>query len=233
MGGKYSLERSSGRGGTLEYVPKAVGQPRRQGRHGISGKYVVDNSKPSTDLEYDPLSNYSCRLLNRANSRDERPPKRARGALGQEPYTPAPKKHCDAFRSCDARFSDSEDEAEAALGNGTLSASPPQARAGPESQASAKLPCSKGLEPEDGASRETKELAVQYDLGDLGQQPQGLSQGSPATPASTVPATPVQGAFKDAKSKRKRGELLAASHKDRSRKKDKGRAQGKPGERKT
>ncbi|XP_006898050.1 PREDICTED: RNA exonuclease 1 homolog [Elephantulus edwardii] len=237
-GGKYSLERSPARGGALEYVPKAVGQPRRQGRHGTSGKYVVDNSKPSTDLEYDPLSNYSARLLNRAGSRDERPPKRAQGALGQELYTPALKKHCDAFRSYDARFSDSEDEAKEALGNGTLSASPPQARAGPESQASAKLPCSKGLEPEDGALRETKEMAVQYDVGDLGQQPQDPSRGSPATPASTAPpatvlATPVQGAFKDATSKRKRGELLAASHKDRSRKKDKGRAQGKPGERKT
>ena len=74
-GTKYSLAsldrgqgHGGGAGGTLEYVPKAVGQPRRYGRPVSSGKYVVDNSKPSTDLEYDPLSNFSDRKSTRLNS---------------------------------------------------------------------------------------------------------------------------------------------------------------------
>uniref|UniRef100_G3UI03 RNA exonuclease 1 homolog n=1 Tax=Loxodonta africana TaxID=9785 RepID=G3UI03_LOXAF len=152
-GGKYSLERSPGRSGALEYVPKAVGQPRRHGRPIPNSKYVVDNSKPSTDLEYDPLSNYSARLLSRASSRDERAPKRARGVSGREPYTPAPKKHCDPFSGCDARFSDSEDDAVEASSNGPTSTSTPQTPVGAESQASRKLSCKEGLEPEEGGGR--------------------------------------------------------------------------------
>ncbi|KAM6219036.1 RNA exonuclease 1 homolog [Rhynchocyon petersi] len=224
--GKYSLERSPGRGGALEYVPKAVGQPRRHGRPGPSRKYVVDNSKPSTDLEYDPLSNYSARLLSRAGSKDERAPKRARGPPGREPYMPAPKKHCDPFASCDARFSDSEDEAEAAVGNGPPCVSPPQARVDPESLVPRKPSRRKSLEPEEGALRETKEMAVQYDVGDLGQQPQGLSQGTPITPTTVAPTTPApqeRGPSKEAKSKKRRRELPPTSRKDSGRKKDKNR----------
>ncbi|KAM9686950.1 RNA exonuclease 1 homolog [Trichechus inunguis] len=222
-GGKYSLERGPGRSGALEYVPKAVGQPRRHGRPVPSSKYVVDNSKPSTDLEYDPLSNYSARLLSRAGSRDERAPKRARGAPGREPYTPAPKKHCDPFGGCDARFSDSEDDAAAAPGNRPTSASPPQAPAGSESQAPRKQPCRDVLEPEEGSQRETKEMAVQYDVGDLGQPPQG-------------PAAQERGTPKEADSKKKkRGEPPPTGHKDGARKKDKGRGRGrgKAGEKRT
>uniref|UniRef100_A0A9L0K1D9 RNA exonuclease 1 homolog n=1 Tax=Equus asinus TaxID=9793 RepID=A0A9L0K1D9_EQUAS len=116
-GSKYSLAsldraqgHSGGGGGALEYVPKAVSQPRRYSRPVPSGKYVVDDSKPSTDLEYDPLSNFSARLLGRAGSKDDRAPKRPRGARAREPYTPAPKKPCDPFGGCDARFSDSDDD---------------------------------------------------------------------------------------------------------------------------
>ncbi|XP_049732158.1 RNA exonuclease 1 homolog isoform X3 [Elephas maximus indicus] len=232
-GGKYSLERSPGRSGALEYVPKAVGQPRRHGRPIPNSKYVVDNSKPSTDLEYDPLSNYSARLLSRASSRDERAPKRARGASGREPYTPAPKKHCDPFSGCDARFSDSEDDAVEASSNGPTSTSTPQTPVGAESQASRKLSCKEGLEPEEGGPRETKEMAVQYDVGDLGQPPQGSSGGPPVTPAAPAQAAQERGTPKEAKSKKKKhGELPPASHKDGIRKKDKGRDrdQGKPDE---
>ncbi|CAF91846.1 unnamed protein product, partial [Tetraodon nigroviridis] len=32
-------------------------------------KYVVDNSKPRTDLEYDPLSNFSSNLSSYSSSR--------------------------------------------------------------------------------------------------------------------------------------------------------------------
>ncbi|XP_007952760.1 RNA exonuclease 1 homolog [Orycteropus afer afer] len=225
---KYSLDRSPGRGGAaLEYVPKAVGQPRRHSRPALSGKYVVDNSKPSTDLEYDPLSNYSARLLSRAGSREERAPKRARGTPGREPYMPAPKKHCDPFGGCDARFSDSEDDAAVTPGSGPPSASPPRAQAAPESQASGKPPCRKGPEPEEGSLRETKEMAVQYDVGDLGPPPQG--------PGGEPPAAPAAPATQEAKAKKRHEELPPTGHKDGVRKKDKGRARdrGKLGEKRS
>ncbi|XP_045155972.1 RNA exonuclease 1 homolog, partial [Echinops telfairi] len=224
-GGKYALGRSPpGRGGALEYVPKAVGQPRRHGRPGPSSKYVVDNSRPTTDLEYDPLSNYSARLLSRGGSREERPSKRARGPPGREPYAPpAPKKYRDPFGGCDARFSDSEDDAAAASGPGPTPASPPRAKVGPKNQAPGKPPCRPGLEPE-GGLRLTKEMAVQCDVGDLGQPPQGQSRRPLVTPSTPSPAAQERGATKEAKSKKKRRpESRPTSHKDSVQKKDKNR----------
>lgn len=162
-GSKYllaSLDRGQGRGGggsgALEYVPKAVSQPRRHSRPVPSGKYVVDNSRPPTDLEYDPLSNYSARHLSRASSRDERAAKRPRGPRSSEPHTPAPKKPCDPFSSCDARFSDSEDEATTAPGNEPTTASTPKARADPESKATGQPPSKEGLEAEGGGMRDCR-----------------------------------------------------------------------------
>ncbi|KAK2099848.1 RNA exonuclease 1 [Saguinus oedipus] len=94
---KYSLafpDRGQGRGrggsGALEYVPKAVSQPQRHNRPIPSGKYVVDSSRPPTDLEYDPRSSYSSRHPSRARYRDKRPEKRPWGPCGSEPYMPAP-----------------------------------------------------------------------------------------------------------------------------------------------
>ncbi|XP_049643870.1 RNA exonuclease 1 homolog [Suncus etruscus] len=163
---KYLLE-PKGSGGALEYIPKAVSQPRRP-RSVPSGKYVLDDSRPSTDLEYDPLSNFSARLLSRANARDEQVARRPRGSRASEPYTPAPKKICDPFAGCDARFSDSEDEEAAAPATST---SPPSARAATESKAPQKPGSKEGQEPNEGGLRVTKETAVQCDGGDLGQSP--------------------------------------------------------------
>ncbi|XP_036027148.1 RNA exonuclease 1 homolog isoform X2 [Onychomys torridus] len=217
-GHKYSLapsERGQGRvgGGTsaLEYVPKAVGQPRRCGRPVSGGKYVVDSSKPSTDLEYDPLSNYSARHLGRASARDERATKRPRGSRGAEPYTPAVKKPCDPFSGCEARFSDSEDEV----------ASPPKADisspkvgAEPESKAPGKPASKEGPEPVEGSLRGTKEMAVQYDVEDLGQTPKAADTVARASHDAGVP--------KDGKAKRKKsGTPTSLSHKDKARKRDK------------
>ncbi|XP_075400566.1 RNA exonuclease 1 homolog [Tenrec ecaudatus] len=231
--GKYALGRSPpGRGGALEYVPKAVGQPRKHGRPGPSSKYVVDNSRPTTDLEYDPLSNYSARLLSRAGSREERPSKRARPPPGREPYAPAPKKYCDPFGSCDARFSDSEDDTTAASGPGPTPASPPQAKVGPKNQAPGKPPCRPALEPEEGGLRLTKEMAVQCDVGDLGQPPQGKSRRPQVTASTPAPASHERGATKEAKSKKKRRpESRPTSHKDSVRKKDKDRDKDRDGDR--
>lgn len=217
---KYSLapsERGQSRagGGTsaLEYIPKAVSQPRRCGRPVSGGKYVVDSSKPSTDLEYDPLSNYSARHLGRVSARDERATKRPRGSQGAEPYTPAIKKPCDPFGGCEARFSDSEDDV----------ASPPKAGAGspkagadPESKAPGKHASS------EGSPRGTKEMAVQYDVEDLGQPPKAADTVALAKLGSPARASQDVGVPKDSKAKKKKsGTLASLRHKDKARKKDK------------
>nr|XP_007992855.2 RNA exonuclease 1 homolog isoform X2 [Chlorocebus sabaeus] len=228
-GSKYllaSLDRGQGRGGggsgALEYVPKAVSQPRRHSRPVPSGKYVVDNSRPPTDLEYDPLSNYSARHLSRASSRDERAAKRPRGPRSSEPHTPAPKKPCDPFSSCDARFSDSEDEATTAPGNEPTTASTPKARADPESKATGQPPSKEGLEAEGGGMRETKETAVQCDVGDF--QPPPAKPGSPAQ----VQVSQDGGCPKEGKPKKKKsGTPPAPSCKDGTQRKDKTKDKGR------
>ncbi|XP_020939874.1 RNA exonuclease 1 homolog isoform X2 [Sus scrofa] len=239
-GSKYSLaslDRGQGHGGggvsALEYVPKAVSQPRRYGRPIPSGKYVVDNSKPSTDLEYDPLSNFSARLLSRASAKDDRAPKRPRGSRSSEPYTPAPKKPCDPFGSCDARFSDSDDDAAAAPGDRPTTASPPRARAGPESKAPGRPGSREGPEPEEVSLRETKEMAVQYDVGDLGQPPTGPGRSPPAKPSSPARPSQEHSSPKEGKPKKKKSRVLPATgHKDSVRKSDKNRdaERGRPAE---
>lgn len=65
---KYTLdsENSSNNASALEYVPTAVSKakvkkvlPPPPSR--VKFKYTLDNSKPTTDMEYDPLSNYSAK----------------------------------------------------------------------------------------------------------------------------------------------------------------------------
>ncbi|XP_054443199.1 RNA exonuclease 1 homolog [Pteronotus mesoamericanus] len=233
MGSKYllaSLDPAQGHGGggsgALEYIPKAMSQPRRYSRPVSSSKYVVDDSKPSTDLEYDPLSNFSARLLSRASSKDDRAPKRPRGSRGSsEPYTPALKKPCDPFGGCDARFSDSDDDAAAALGDRTATVSPLRAQTGAESKGPCKPGSREGQEPEEGGLRETKEMAVQYDVGDLRQPPKGVGGACPAKTASP-PARASQecsGPKKGKPKKKKSGMLPAPGPRDSTRKTDRGK----------
>ncbi|EHB13517.1 RNA exonuclease 1-like protein [Heterocephalus glaber] len=239
-GSKYSLEsleRGQGKvGATLEYGPKAIGQPQRYSRPMASSKYVVDNSKPSTDLEYDPLSNYSAQHLSRASSRDERATKHPRCPRSNEPYMPAVKKPYDPFSSCEARFSDSEDDTTMPPGGDRpVIASAPQASAGPETKATGKPSSRERLEPEEGGLQETKEIAVQYDVGDLGQAPKDLDVVPPAKSSSPARALEDEGSPKEDRPKKKCGTPPTPSHKDKSRKKDKpknrdrGQAQGKSG----
>ncbi|XP_066198676.1 RNA exonuclease 1 homolog [Saccopteryx leptura] len=224
LGSKYllaSLDPAQGHGGggsgSLEYIPKAVSQPRRYSRPVSSSKYVVDDSKPSTDLEYDPLSNFSARLLSRASSKDDRAPKRTRGSRGSsEPYTPALKKPCDPFGGCDARFSDSDDDVSTALGDRPATASPQEAQAGSKCKGLSKPGFREAQEPEEGSLRETKEMAVQYDVGDLGQPPKGPSETYPAKTGST-PARASQecsGPKKGRSKKKKNGVSLAPGPRD-------------------
>ncbi|XP_045432269.1 RNA exonuclease 1 homolog isoform X1 [Pipistrellus kuhlii] len=230
LGSKYllaSLDPAQGRGGggsgALEYIPKAVSQPRRYSRPVSSSKYVVDNSKPSTDLEYDPLSNFSARLLSRAGSKDHRAPKRPRGSrANSEPYTPAPKKPCDPFGGCDARFSDSDDDTTAAPGDRPATANPLRAKAGAESKGPGKPGSREGQEPEEGGLRETKEIAVQYDVGDLGQPPKDPDGACPAKPGSSPARSSKEGSShkKGRSKKRKSGVPPAPSPKDGVRRTD-------------
>ncbi|KAF5920728.1 hypothetical protein HPG69_006325 [Diceros bicornis minor] len=234
-GSKYSLAsldrapgHGGGGGGALEYVPKAVSQPRRYSRPVPSGKYVVDDSRPSTDLEYDPLSNFSARLLGRASSRDDRAPKRPRGPRAREPHTPALKKPCHPLGGCEARFSDSDDDATVAPGDGPATCSPPRAQVGAESKAPGKPGSRGGQEPEEGGLRETKEMAVQYDVGDLGQPPKGPGEPPPAKPSSPARASQDRSDPKEGRPKKKtRGPPPAPGHKDGVRKTN----GGKEGER--
>ncbi|XP_027438035.2 RNA exonuclease 1 homolog isoform X2 [Zalophus californianus] len=230
-GSKYSLaslDRVQGHGGgggsTLEYVPKAVSQPQRYGRPVPSSKYVLDDSKPSTDLEYDPLSNFSARLLSRASSKDDRAPKRPRGSRGSEPYTPALKKPCDPFAGCDARFSDSDDDAAAALPDVPVTTSPPRSQAGPESKAPGQPASRESQDAEEGGLRETKEMAVQYDVGDLGQSPKAPGGTPVAKPSSPARASREPGSSKQGRPKKKKsGALPAPGPKDGIQKKDRGK----------
>ncbi|XP_074060783.1 RNA exonuclease 1 homolog isoform X3 [Macrotis lagotis] len=165
-----SLEKSKAKGNSLEYVPKSVIQPKKYNRAVPNSKYVIDNSKPSTDLEYDPLSNYSARLLNKGSPKDQRGVKRRRDSNQDESYTPLLKKHCDVFSNfeTDARFSDSEDENPSSE-NQPSPASPTKTRTNSESQSGIGSSPAKGklLESEESSLRETKEIAVQYDMGDI------------------------------------------------------------------
>ncbi|XP_027708879.1 RNA exonuclease 1 homolog isoform X3 [Vombatus ursinus] len=177
-----SLEKSKAKGNSLEYVPKSVIQPKKYSRAVPNSKYVIDNSKPSTDLEYDPLSNYSARLLNKGSPKDQKGVKRRRDSNQDESYTPSLKKHCDVFSNyeTDARFSDSEDE-DPGSENQPSPASPTKARTNSESQSSGGSSPGKGkpLESEESSSRETKEIAVQYDMGDIQRRQSPIGKPPP------------------------------------------------------
>ncbi|NXG80054.1 REXO1 exonuclease, partial [Baryphthengus martii] len=162
---KYTLDTSRSKGNSLEYVPKAVVQNKKYSSTVTNNKYVIDDSKPSTDLEYDPLSNYSARLLSKATTKEPKGSKRGRVSSYEESYSPSRKKLCelpDEEEVC-ARFSSSEDETDVDYKPTSVSS---QSKAGSESESndgfSAKEQSSK-LE----ASQDSKEAAVQRRVEDL------------------------------------------------------------------
>ncbi|XP_017692538.1 PREDICTED: RNA exonuclease 1 homolog isoform X1 [Lepidothrix coronata] len=130
---KYTLDSSRSKGSALEYIPKAVVQSKKYSSTVTNNKYVIDDSKPSTDLEYDPLSNYSARLLSKATTKEPKGSKRERVADYEESYSPSPKKLCEDPDDYEvfARFSSSEDEADVEYK--TASGSSPS-KAGSESE---------------------------------------------------------------------------------------------------
>ena len=82
---KYTLDLDVKGANSMEYVPTSMrkSSPRTQATRITSlpaptyssntskAKYTVDNSKPTTDMEYDPLSNYSARIAGK-HKKEER-----------------------------------------------------------------------------------------------------------------------------------------------------------------
>ncbi|XP_061456906.1 RNA exonuclease 1 homolog isoform X2 [Rhineura floridana] len=196
---KYTLDsfdKAKCKGSSLEYVPTIVTQPKRYSCPAANSKYTVDNSKPSTDLEYDPLSNYSARLLSKA--KEEKGTKRKRAPDPGEAYSPSLKKHCDVGSSHEpvARFSDSEEEREAAP------ILPLKSKGGSESKLmGGAIAGEKGTWRMDSGSRQMKETAVQYDMGDIESPQKSVVRDSPEKDAKLSKGPPSKDTSEGEKSK--------------------------------
>uniref|UniRef100_A0A8C6NE18 Uncharacterized protein n=1 Tax=Melopsittacus undulatus TaxID=13146 RepID=A0A8C6NE18_MELUD len=159
---KYTLHASRSKGSSLEYVPKAVMQNKKYSSTVTNSKYVIDDSKPSTDLEYDPLSNYSARLLSKATTKEPKGSKRGRVPSYEESYSPSQKRFCEELDDDEvcARFSSSEDEADVEYKATSVSS---QSKAGSESESSDGLSHKEqSTKVGDFASQDSKGTAVQY-----------------------------------------------------------------------
>ncbi|XP_009947505.1 PREDICTED: RNA exonuclease 1 homolog [Leptosomus discolor] len=170
---KYTLDSSRSKGSSLEYVPKAVVQNKKYSSTVTNNKYVIDDSKPSTDLEYDPLSNYSARLLSKGTTKGS---KRGRVPSYEESYSPSRKKLCevpDDYEVC-ARFSSSEDEADAEYKPTSVSS---QSKAGSESESNDGLSNrERSTKLDDFASQDSKEAAAQSGMQDLPSSQKNLAK---------------------------------------------------------
>ncbi|XP_065434456.1 RNA exonuclease 1 homolog isoform X3 [Chrysemys picta bellii] len=168
---KYTLDtfdNAKSKGSSLEYVPKVVAQPKKYSSVVTNNKYVIDDSKPSTDLEYDPLSNYSARLLSKACTKEQKGTKRRKVSSHGESYSPSRKKHCNVSNNYGtyAKFSDSEEDVD--LEYQPTSVSRLQSKVSSENESSDGLSIKeKSTKLEDLNSREMKEMAVQYDMEDI------------------------------------------------------------------
>uniref|UniRef100_A0A803VQ95 RNA exonuclease 1 homolog n=1 Tax=Ficedula albicollis TaxID=59894 RepID=A0A803VQ95_FICAL len=171
---KYTLDSSRSKGSSLEYVPKAVAQNKKYSSTVTNNKYVIDDSKPSTDLEYDPLSNYSARLLGKATAKGS---KRERASDYEDSYSPSQKKLCEDPDDDEvlARFSSSEDEAEVEYK--TASGSSPS-KAGSESESNHESSSKEqSTKVDSSASQESKEAAQHRE--DLPNSQKNLAKNSP------------------------------------------------------
>ncbi|NXF79902.1 REXO1 exonuclease, partial [Sclerurus mexicanus] len=206
---KYTLDSSRSKGSSLEYIPKAVAQNRKYSSTVTNNKYVIDDSKPSTDLEYDPLSNYSARLLSKATTKEPKGSKRERVCDYEESYSPSPKKLCEDPDDDEvlARFSSSEDEPDVEYK--TASGSSPS-KAGSESESNNEF-SSKELSTklDNFASRDSKE-AAQHGRGDLPSSQKNPAKNLPEKNTKAVKlcsgknSQEIENKNKDSKDKTKR-----------------------------
>lgn len=134
---KYTLdsENSSNSGNAMEYVPTVVSKTSvkkmlpppsshvlptpvaKSGSLPVKCKYTLDNSKPPTDMEYDPMSNYSAKLPVKEKKTlcaDGKARKRSYPAANQEeeyvPTTKKPKSSSLNVPKYTASFSESDEE---------------------------------------------------------------------------------------------------------------------------
>ncbi|XP_030365363.1 RNA exonuclease 1 homolog isoform X4 [Strigops habroptila] len=173
---KYTLDASRSKGSSLEYVPKAVIQNKKYSSTVTNSKYVIDDSKPSTDLEYDPLSNYSARLLSKATTKDPKASKRGRVPSYEESYSPSRKRLCEELDDDEvcARFSSSDDEADVEYKTTSVSS---QSKAGSESESNDGLSHKEqSTKADDFASHDSKEAAVQHGMEDLPSSQKNLAK---------------------------------------------------------
>ncbi|KGL86743.1 RNA exonuclease 1, partial [Charadrius vociferus] len=173
---KYTLDTSRSKGSSLEYVPKAIAQNKKYSSTVTNNKYVIDDSKPSTDLEYDPLSNYSARLLGKATAKEPKGSKRGRVSSYEESYSPSRKKLCEVPDDYEvyARFSSSEDEADAEYKPTSVSS---QSKAGSESESNDGLSNKEqSTKLDDFASQDSKEAAAHYGMEDLPSSQKNLAK---------------------------------------------------------
>ncbi|NXN42336.1 REXO1 exonuclease, partial [Rhinoptilus africanus] len=162
---KYTLDSSRCKSSSLEYIPKAIVQNKKYSSTVTNNKYVIDDSKPSTDLEYDPLSNYSARLLSKATTKEPKGSKRGRVSSYEESYSPSRKKLCEVPDDYEARFSSSEDETDAEYKTTSVSS---QSKAGSESESNDGLPNKEQTTKlDDFASWDIKKAAAQHGMEDL------------------------------------------------------------------
>ncbi|NWI27219.1 REXO1 exonuclease, partial [Sula dactylatra] len=207
---KYTLDTSRSKGSSLEYVPKAVVQNKKYSSTVTNNKYVIDDSKPSTDLEYDPLSNYSARLLSKATAKEPKGSKRGRVSSFEECYSPSRKKLCevpDDYEVC-ARFSSSEDEADVEYKPTSVSS---QSKAGSESESNDGLSNKEqSTKLDDFASQDSKEAAAQYGVEDLPSSQKNLAKNLSDRNAKAVKSCSgkndqeIENRNKDSKDKTKR-----------------------------
>ncbi|NXO57321.1 REXO1 exonuclease, partial [Aramus guarauna] len=173
---KYTLDASRSKGSSLEYVPKAVVQNKKYSSTVTNNKYVIDDSKPSTDLEYDPLSNYSARLLSKATTKEPKGSKRGRVSSYEESYSPSRKKLCEVPDDYEvyARFSSSEDEADVEYKPTSVSS---QSKAGSESESNDGLSNKEqSTKPDHFASQDDKEAAAQHGMEDFPSSQKSLAK---------------------------------------------------------
>uniref|UniRef100_A0A8C0FQV6 RNA exonuclease 1 homolog n=1 Tax=Bubo bubo TaxID=30461 RepID=A0A8C0FQV6_BUBBB len=172
---KYTLDTSRSKGSSLEYVPKAVVQNKKYSSTVTNNKYVIDDSKPSTDLEYDPLSNYSARLLSKATTKEPKGSKRGRVSSYEESYSPSRKKLCEVPDDYEvyARFSSSEDEADVEYKPTSVSS---QSKAGSETESNDGLSNKEqSTKLDDSASQDNSKDKTKRKKSDVSKTP-GLSE---------------------------------------------------------
>ncbi|KAM8939698.1 RNA exonuclease 1 homolog isoform 2-T2 [Pelodytes ibericus] len=165
---KYTLDdldQTKSKNRCLEYVPTNVTPVTKY----KTNKYVIDNSKPHTDMEYDPLSNYSARLLSKA--KQQKGTKGAKRRSQDDGYSPSIKKVCKV--SADARFSESDEESESVCPPSTTKYLPSKKK----EKVSSSAKSLKHVDVEKN-SRDIKETAVQYKMEDIGKPAKNRSKDS-------------------------------------------------------